>query len=148
MENDKTEYKEGNNNDFILFIFSNKPKEENAVKLELGPCKKDIKIGLHIFQELLMVFTEGSKYLFGKDNKMDITSLRNDDIQLLNKYFNSFGFTLHIDKFTIKEYLDNMKLPNYFANQDLIKDDTLLPDIYYETSFNNEIYRIYFDFIK
>ena len=33
MENDKTEYKEGNNNDFINFIFSNKPKEESAVKL-------------------------------------------------------------------------------------------------------------------
>ena len=148
MENDKTEYKEGNNNDFINFIFSNKPKEESAVKLELGPCKKDIKIGLHIFQELLMIFTEGSKYLFGKDNKVDIRSLGNDDIKLLNKYFNSFGFTLHIDKFTIKGYLDNMKLPNYFANQELIKDDTLLKDIYYETSFNNEIYRIYFDFIK
>ena len=38
-----------------------------------------------------------------------------------------------------------MKLPNYFLNQDLIEDDTLLKDIYYETSIDMKNYRI-FDF--
>ena len=41
-----------------------------------------------------------------------------------------------------------MKMPNYFLHQELIKDDTILKDIYYETSFDGNIYRIYFDFIK
>lgn len=148
MENEDTIYKQGNPDDFINFIFSNKPKEKNSVKLELGPCENNIKIGLHIFQELLMIFTEGSKYLFGKENKVDITKLCKEDIHLLNEYYESFGFTLHIDVFTIIEYIDNMKMPNYFLHQELIKDDTLLKDIYYETSFDGNIYRIYFDFLK
>lgn len=148
MENKDTEYKEGDPNDFINFIFSHNPKEKHSVKLELGNCHKDTKIGLHIFQELLMIFTEGSKYLFGNHDKVDITNLCKTDIDLLNKYFESFGFTLHVEVFTIPEYINNMKMPNYFLHQELIKDDTVLKDIYYETSFNHNIYRIYFDFLK
>ena len=41
-----------------------------------------------------------------------------------------------------------MKLPNFFKNKELIKDDTLLRDIYYETFVNDFIYRITFDFIR
>ena len=148
MENKDTEYKEGNPNDFINFIFSNNPKDKNSVKLELGKCHKNTKIGLHIFQELLMIFTEGTNYLFGKNDKVDITKLCKEDIEILNKYFESFGFRVYIDVFTIIEYIDNMKMPNYFLHQELIKDDTLLKDIYYETSFDGNIYRIYFDFLK
>ena len=52
---------------------------------------------------------------------------------------------------SIKEYLDNIKVPNYFIDQHLIKDDTLLRDIYYEISMNSIdnpiIYRITFDFL-
>ena len=33
-------------------------------------------------------------------------------------------------------------------NQDLIEDDTLLKDIYYETSIDMKIYRISFDFLR
>jgi len=41
-----------------------------------------------------------------------------------------------------------MKLPNYFKDKHLIKDNTLLKDIYYETFINDFIYRITFDFLK
>ena len=51
MENNDTEYIEGNGDDFLIFIFSSEPRERNSVKLELDP-KDGIKIGLHIFQEL------------------------------------------------------------------------------------------------
>ena len=148
MENKDTEYIDGDADEFTIFLFSEPPKEKNSIKLELKPSKEKIHIGLHIFQELLMIFTEGSKYLFGKENKVDITKLCKEDIHLLNEYYESFGFTLHIDVFTIIEYIDNMKMPNYFLHQELIKDDTLLKDIYYETSFDGNIYRIYFDFLK
>ena len=67
----------------------------------------------------------------------------------INKYLASIGFITIIEKFTIKEYLGNMKLPNYFVNKELIKDDTLLRDIYYEITIDNSmIYRICFDFLK
>ena len=131
MENEDTKYLNGDGDDFTIFLFSEKPKEKNSIKLELKQGDKDIKIGLMIFQELLMIFTAGIKYHFSKDEKVDITKLSEEDINLMNKYFASIGFTINIDIFTIEEYLTNMKLPNYFLNQDLIKDDTLLKDIYY-----------------
>lgn len=148
MENEDTKYLNGDGDDFTIFLFSEKPKEKNSIKLELKQGDEDIKIGLMIFQELLMIFTAGIKYHFSKDEKVDITKLSEEDINLMNEYFASIGFTINIDIFTIEEYLTNMKLPNYFKNQDLIKDDTLLKDIYYETAIDMKIYRISFDFLR
>ena len=148
MENEDTKYLNGDGDDFTIFLFSEPPKEKNSIKLELNSKDKDIKIGLMIFQELLMIFTAGIKYHFSEDEKVDITKLTEENIKLINEYFESIGFTISIDVFSIGEYLTNMKLPNYFLNKDLIKDDTLLKDIYYETSIDMKIYRISFDFLR
>jgi hypothetical protein len=148
MENEDTKYLNGDGDDFTIFLFSEPPKEKNSIKLELKQEDKDIKIGLMIFQELLMIFTAGIKYHFSKDEKVDITKLTEENINLINEYFESVGFIINIDIFTIEEYLTNMKLPNYFKNKDLIKDDTLLKDIYYETAVDLMIYRISFDFLR
>ena len=148
MENEDTKYLNGDGDDFTIFLFSEPPKEKNSIKLELNSKDKDIKIGLMIFQELLMIFTAGIKYHFSEDEKVDITKLTQENIKLMNEYFASIGFTINIDVFSIEEYLTNMKLPNYFLNQDLIEDDTLLKDIYYETSIDMKIYRISFDFLR
>jgi len=141
-----TEYKSGSGNDFKHFLFSKPPQEKNSIKLELD--NPNIKIGLHIFQELLMIFTDGMKYLFGDENHVNITNLTKENIDLINKYFESLGFNVFVKDFTIHTYLDNMKLPNYFTNQGLIKDDTPLKDIYYETYVGDLIYRVYFDFCR
>ena len=90
----------------------------------------------------------GMIYLFSKEDKLDITKLEQNDIVLMNKYFESMGFQVNVTIFTIKEYLDNMKLPNYFLNQELIKEDTPLDAFYYETSLNDKIYRVYFNFLR
>ncbi len=148
MENDDTEYIEGNGDEFLKFLFSSEPRVENSVKLELDPPKDGIKLGLHIFQELLMVFTMGLKYLYADNNVLNISSISESDVNKINKHFNSFGYVLIIEEFTVSDYLSNMKLPNYFKEKDLIKDDTLLKDIYYETFVNGVIYRISFDFLK
>ena len=149
MENENTVYKNGDGDNFTIFLFSENPKEKNSIKLELNPSEEDIKTGLHIFQELLMIFTSGIKYLFSDENKLvDISKLCEDDIILMNNYFNSFGFIINVDKFSISEYLNNIKLPNYFKDKNLIKDDTLLKDIYYEVTKDFIIYRIYFDFLR
>jgi hypothetical protein len=79
---------------------------------------------------------------------LKLSILTDDDIEKLNKYFQSFGFNLIFEKFTIHDYLSNMKLPNYFKNHDIIKDDTMLKDIYYEPVVEGLIYRISFDFLK
>jgi hypothetical protein len=146
MENENTEYQVGGADEFTIFLFSEKPKDPNTIKLELDN-NIDIKIGLNIFQELLMIFTSGIKYLFGENDKVDISSLSVDDIHLMGKYFESMGFKINVEKFTIGEYLDNIKLPNYFKDQHLIEDNTKLCDIYYEVTLNLIIYRISFDFL-
>ena len=148
MENENTEYMDGDADEFTIFLFSEPPKEKNSIKLELDPSKKDIHIGLHIFQELLMIFTAGIKYLFSKDEKVDITTLTEEDISIMNRYFESMGFIININIFTIEGYLSNMKLPNYFIHQELIKENTPLDSFYYETTHNQKIYRIYFDFLR
>ena len=148
MENENTEYIDGSGDDFLIFLFSSEPRERNSVKLELDPPKDGIKIGLHIFQELLMVFTMGLKYLYSEKEVLNISTINLEDIEKINKHFQSFGHTLNIEKFTISDYLSNMKLPNYFKDKHLITDNTLLKDIYYETFINDFIYRITFDFLK
>lgn len=148
MENEDTEYIEGNGDDFLKYIFSKEPREKNSVKLELDPPDPGVKLGLHIFQELLMVFTMALKYLYSDGEDLNISTITSEDIYKINRHFNSFGFSVLVEKFTIQDYLSNMKLPNFFKNKDLIKDDTLLRDIYYETFTNDNIYRITFDFIR
>ena len=148
MEDKGTEYIDGDADDFTIFLFSNPPKDKNSIKLELDPSKKDIHIGLHIFQELLMIFTSGMKYLFSKEEKLDITQLQKEDIELMDEYFQSMGFQAIVEVFTIVDYLDNMKLPNYFLKKELIKENTPLNAFYYETSLDGKIYRITFDFLR
>ncbi len=148
MENEDTEYIEGNGDDFLKYIFSSEPREKNSVKLELDPPDQGVKLGLHIFQELLMVFTMGLKYLYSEGDALNISTISSEDIDKINRHFQSFGFSVLVEKFTIQDYLSNMKLPNFFKNKELIKDDTLLRDIYYETFVNDFIYRITFDFIR
>ena len=46
MENENTEYMHGDADEFTIFLFSEKPKEKNSIKLELSPSKKDIHIGV------------------------------------------------------------------------------------------------------
>lgn len=148
MENKDTEYIDGDADEFTIFLFSEPPKEKNSIKLELNPSKEKIHIGLHIFQELLMIFTSGMKYLFSEEEKIDVTKLDKKDIQLMNEYFESMGFHVNVEVFTISEYLDNMKLPNYFLKKELITENTMLDEFYYETSLDGKIYRIYFNFLK
>ena len=148
MENEDTEYIEGNGCDFLKYIFSSEPREKNSVKLELDPPDEGVKLGLHIFQELLMVFTMGLKYLYSEGDDLNISTISPQDIDKINKHFQSFGFSVLVEKFTIQDYLSNMKIPNLFKDKELIKDDTLLRDIYYETLVDEFIYRITFDFIR
>jgi hypothetical protein len=66
----------------------------------------------------------------------------------MNRYFESMGFQVLVEVFTIVDYLDNMKLPNYFINQELIEENTPLDGFYYETSLAGNIFRVSFVFLK
>ena len=88
---DNTEYKEGEHDDFIEYLFSNPPKEKGTVKLELPLVEKDKNLGLHEFEQLLMIFVDGLKYFFGKNGKVDINKLNSTDLKKVNDYFISMN---------------------------------------------------------
>ena len=81
-----TEYKEGNHDEFIQYLFTNEPKPQGAIQLEsplLEPGKNE---GLHIFEQLLMIFVDGLKFFYkdesGKINLEDILNDRQEQEEL------------------------------------------------------------------
>jgi hypothetical protein len=133
------EYKEGRHEEFIQYLFSDSPKEKGEISLELPlpeGSEKCKNIGLHIFEQLLMIFVDGLKYFYGKDNKVDINKLSEEDFEKVNEYFISMNYSVDLKVFeTMNDY--QFKFPNYFKNQEHIKPQTQLEDFYYEV-FNND----------
>ena len=142
--NSDTEYKEGNHDDFINYLFSNSPKDAGEVKLELPLNTPDKNLGLHEFEQLLMIFVDGLKYFYGENGKVDINNLTEDDIQKVNKYFLSMNYKVSLEIFpTMNEYI--FKHPNYFKDQKHITKDIELKDYYYEVfGKDNCVFRISF----
>jgi len=123
--NSDTEYKEGNHDDFIKYLFSNPPKEKSTVKLELPLIEKGKNLGLHEFEQLLMIFVDGLKYFYGENGKVNINNLDNTNIKKINDYFISMNYKVILDSFpTINEYV--FKHPNYFKDQKYITSETVL----------------------
>ena len=142
--NSDIEYKEGNHDDFINYLFSNSPKDAGEVKLELPLNIPDKNLGLHEFEQLLMIFVDGLKYFYGENGKVDINKLNTDDIQKVNSYFLSMNYEVSLEIFpTMNEYI--FKHPNYFKDQKHITNDTELKDYYYEVyGKDNCVFRISF----
>ena len=140
---------DGDGDDFTIFLFSHPVKEPNTIKLELAPPEQGVHIGLHIFQELLQIFTDGIKYFYSKDDgKVDINSLTEDNIDLMKRYFLSIGFQLILDVFTPENYVSK---PDIFNDKSLIKENTMLDEYFYEiTTYDSndmeKIYRVRFKF--
>ena len=145
--NTEPEYKEGQHEEFIQYLYSDSPKEKGEISLELPlpeGSEKCKNIGLHIFEQLLMIFVDGLKYFYGKDNKVDINKLVKEDFEKVNEYFISMNYSVDLKVFeTMNEY--QFKFPNYFKNQEHIRHETKLEDFYYEVFNNdNEAFRISF----
>jgi len=144
MPEPKTDYKEGSHSQFIEYLFSDSPKDKGVIQLESTYIEPGKNIGLHTFEQLLMIFVDGLKYFYGENNKVDINKLKQGDIEKVNEYFISMNYKVNLEVFpTINEY--KFKFPNYFKNQDNIKNETNLEDFYYEIfNENNCAYRISF----
>ena len=144
----QTEYKEGEHNEFINYLYSNSPKSQGSIKLELPLIEKDKNLGLHIFEQLLMIFVDGLKYFYGQNNKVNIDELTEDNIKKVNEYFTSMNYSVKLEVFKdINSY--QFKFPNYFKNQKYITKDTVLEDFYYEIyNENNITFRISFIILK
>ena len=147
MENENTEYKDGDHNSFIEYVFQKEPKEKNSIKLELDSPQEGNNINKHIFEQLLQIFTDGMKYLYSdNDNKVDIASLEIDSILKMKEYFESFGVELIFNMYDQTNYV--LK-PYIYNNPELYNKSKSVNDFYYEIPLekNNNIlvYRISFN---
>ena len=145
MNNSETDYKEGDHSQFIQYLYSSEPKNKGEIQLESTYIEPGKNIGLHTFEQLLMIFVDGLKYFYGDINgKVTISELNKKDIEKVNKYFISMNYKVNLEVFpTMNEY--KFKHPNYFKNQEHIKTETKLEDFYYEIfGEGNCAYRISF----
>ena len=132
MSETKTDYKEGDHSQFIEYLFSDSPKDKGAIQLESTYIEPGKNIGLHTFEQLLMIFVDGLKYFYGNsEGKVAISELKKEDIEKVNEYFVSMNYKVKLEVFpTMNDY--KFKYPNYFKNQEHIKSETKLEDFYYE----------------
>ena len=147
MENENTEYKDGDHDSFIKYVFENSPKEKDSIKLELDSPQESNNINKHIFEQLLQIFTDGMKYLYSdNDNKVDIASLEIDSILKMKEYFESFGVELIFNMYDQTNYV--LK-PYIYNNPELYNKSKSVNDFYYEIPLekNNQllVYRISFN---
>ena len=147
MENEDTEYKSGDHNTFIEYVFTENPKPKKTIKLELEPPNHGNNINKHIFEQLLQIFTDGMKHLYGSDEgKVDIVSLDIDSIIKMKEYFESFSVELIFNMYNQSDYV--LK-PYIYDKPELYNKSKKVSDFYYEIPINLEkeilIYRISFN---
>ena len=147
MENENTEYKTGDHNSFIEYVFTKDPKEKNSIKLELDSPQEDNNLNKHIFEQLLQIFSDGMKHLYGDDEgKVDIVSLDIDSIIKMKEYFESFSVELIFNMYNQSDYV--LK-PYIYDKPELYNKSKKVSDFYYEIPINLEkeilIYRISFN---
>jgi len=144
QERTNHEYKEGDHDDFIGYLYGADPQPAHSIQLESPPLDPDKNQGLHIFEQLLMIFVDGLKYFHGKGGKVNINELALHDIERINEYFHSMDYDVTVDLFeTMYDY--QFKYPNYFKDQGLVTEKTMLSDYYYEMfGHHNRVFRISF----
>ena len=147
MENEDTEYKSGDHNSFIEYVFTKNPKPKKTIKLELDPPNPGNNFNKHVFEQLLQIFTDGMKHLYSdEDGELDIATLEINSIIKMKEYFDSFGVELIFNMYDQKNYV--MK-PYIYNNPVLYNKSKKVSDFYYEIPLekDNEIlvYRISFD---
>ena len=155
---DQTEYKEGSHSEFIRYLFGNEPKPRNTIVLESPPNEPTKNPGLHIFEQLLMIFVDGLRFFHGHDGpgpedqggrrgQVNINALVSEDIAHIQEYFISMNFDAVVETFeTVHEY--QFRYPNYFKDQEKITGGCVLKDFFYEIyGDNNKVFRISFDYL-
>jgi len=114
-------------------IFSKPPSESNSIHLDFSDFKLDPEA---LFKELLTMFTEGMKILYGDTNgRVNLTKLTEDDFFRVNQYFNSFGYKV---SYSIK--------PIGYFEPAFINEKKELKDHFLRLRTDNCIYIVSFDF--
>ena len=114
------------------YIFSKNPQGSNSIQLIFE--KDDLE---HCYQELLILFTEGMKILYGdKNGRVNLQNLSESQMNRVQEYFKSFGIEL---LYTIEEY-NSLKM---YGEKEI---KTELKDYIFRLKCENQVYSISFTF--
>jgi hypothetical protein len=134
---------EGDLDEFINILLSNKSVEKKTIELEFS----SININ-ELFDNLLYIFTKLSKKYINDNGKVNIDKLKESDIYEIKSYFASFGINLLLNIYNI-EYYKNYK--NFIEAEEKILEDTdeknNLINLMYKIIFNNKVLLIRFDYL-
>jgi len=148
MENSETQYKNEEEESFIQYIFSKSPENKGVIKLECGLPEEGKPFPKHMFEQLLEIFVEGLKYLWGKENKVNIGDLTLENIGLMKQYFESFNVDLQFNMFLEENYIFK---PYIYGNPVLEEKYKKINDYFYQVDVNKDnqkwIYRVSFELL-
>tara|TARA_B110000114_G_C14832516_1_gene293271 strand:- start:46 stop:468 length:423 start_codon:yes stop_codon:yes gene_type:complete len=131
--------------ELIITLFSNPPKGTNSfgVSFVNENSNTDIK---EVFENLLIIFTEGMKMLHGVNGKVTLDLLTQEDIINFNKYMNSIGLKLIVDVRELVEGI-NEDYSRFSYEKKNITDRTKLNELKLPFMTQRKVYIISFDFI-
>ena len=148
MENEDTVYKDDKEESFIEYVFSNKPQEKGVIKLECGLPDEGKPFNKHMYEQLLQIFVEGLKFLWGKENKVNLKDLTIENISLMKEYFLSFNVDLQFSMFLEKNYIFK---PYIYGNPVLEQKYTKISDYFYQVLIEKDnqkwYYRVSFELL-
>lgn len=126
----------------IISIFSEPPGEPRSKTISFDT--NNLK---QLFESLLMIFTNGMKLLFGNQiGRVELQNLNEDDIGIVQRYFNSMGFNFYFDIYDDsndnREKTQAMKYTNI-----TMTSDVRLEHMFFPLLSQGKIYLINFDYI-
>ena len=148
MENSETQYKDDKEENFIEYVFSKSPQDKGVIKLECGLPQEGKPFPKHMYEQLLQIFVEGLKFLWGKEDKVNIGDLTLENIGLMQQYFKSFNIDLQFNMFLEENYIFK---PYIYGNPVLEGKYKKISDYFYQVNVNKDnlkwIYRVSFELL-
>lgn len=125
-------------------LINTSPGNKNEFRLEF---EDEITLK-NLFELLLNFFTNICKLYFGDHTGVvNINHMTDNDLSLVNKYFNSIGFKYNLQNYNYNQtslqqinYLQNNKYSNY-----TITPSTRLDELFFVLKCNDTIFKINFE---
>jgi len=122
--------------DLFVELFNKPPRKKNEITISFDTS--DLK---ELYERLLELFVEGLKIKYGDlEDRVDLTKLTIDDLNLMNSYMNSFGINAHYELLSHEEFLK--KYPIFINYKHMISSH--LVDYKYYFIVNEMVYVFYF----
>lgn len=130
--------KEGSLDEFIISLVSNTPQIANSIRLDIETDNFE-----NLFKILIEIFTKSMKYIYGdNEGKVSLDELGINDLELMSKYFESFGYKLFVEK------IEGNNKTSYGATENKPVNDAELKAQCLRIQTQNNLYVIYFDFLS